>query len=215
MERLYASLFYKRKSLTIQEKTNLSCIVLFSTWLFFNIASEVLEDYSNYLDISFAFAQYLVLRRYIKREGLAWWVLFSVSAWIVAFVLIVKMGLAQWLVGLLFGGFEQELAIANIVLIMALIRSFEWFVIGGAQWLIFMLYIRKAYWWVVASALGGAVKGGSEYIISSMAGSLPGTVSGMLGYSLITGIALVLFLRPYIFGSLQRQSCYPRVKVPA
>ncbi len=56
-------------------------------------------------------------------------------------------------------------------------------------------HIEQASKWIVASALGGAVKGGVELVIGTAAGGLPGAMAGSLGYGMVTGVALVWLLK--------------------
>ncbi|BAZ34098.1 hypothetical protein NIES4074_66120 [Cylindrospermum sp. NIES-4074] len=191
----------------IWEGSLLSYLSLVGLWILANIYSEFLEEFSFWLETGFAIAQWLVLRRYLRSIG--GWILVSVGGWVIAFLLIHVVDVGQWIVVLFPKG---QLAIGGeSVQIQALwtrstIRLLEWTIIGLCQWLVLRRHVDHSSWWILASALGGAVKGPLEYIVGLTAenafkpnvASYFAAISGALGYGIVTSIALVWLLREWI-----------------
>ncbi|MEG4812740.1 hypothetical protein QUA82_35340 [Microcoleus sp. F8-D3] len=77
-------------------------------------------------------------------------------------------------------------------------------ILGAAQLLILTRFVRKAEWWILVSALGGALKGASSSTVAYILqpGLLPAPFltalsygAGWLGYGIVTGICLQWLLR--------------------
>ena len=181
-----------------QKSPALSYLSLGLLWLGANVASEWLEEFSLWLEPVFAVAQWLVLRRYIRHIG--WWLPVSVWGWLIV-IFIFRVGVGDWIFAMVPGG---ELEVGGVPVNMqvfwasVLVRLPEWAVIGVGQWLVLRRHFQPASWWVLASAAGGAVKGGVELVIGTVAGGLPGAIAGSLGYGAVTGVALVWLLKPRI-----------------
>jgi Na+/H+-dicarboxylate symporter len=77
-------------------------------------------------------------------------------------------------------------------------------IFGAAQFPILRRFVRKAHWWILVSALGGALKGATSstvaYILHPelLPAPFPTALSygsGWLGYGIVTGICLQWLLR--------------------
>jgi len=179
----------------ILTRTMLSCLTLWLLWVLANVATELIEEFSFWLETGFALAQWLVLRRYIRNLG--WWILASVSGWIITFILIHFVGVGNWIVGMVPAG---ELEIGGVpvplqvFLTKTLLRLLEWSVIGVLQWAVLRCHIQHSSWWLLASPVGGAIKGAVELATRLVAGDLLGAIMGVLAYGVVTGSVLVLLL---------------------
>jgi hypothetical protein len=78
-------------------------------------------------------------------------------------------------------------------------------VIGVFQWLVMRRHIQHSGWWVLASSMGGVVRGAAIAVIKSVAGIVLGNVAGWFGYGAVTGIALVWLLQDRIKHRLERE----------
>jgi hypothetical protein len=180
---------------TIVASTMLSCITVWLFWILANVASELIEEFSFWLETGFALAQWLVLRRYIRNLG--WWILASAWGWTIAFILIHFVGVGNWIVGMVPAG---ELEIGGVpvplqvFLTKTLLRLLEWSVIGVLQWVVLRLHIQHSSWWLLASPVGGAIKGAVELTFRLVSGDMLGTIMGALVYGVVTGSVLVLLL---------------------
>jgi len=179
----------------ILTRTMLSCLTLWLLWVLANVATELIEEFSFWLETGFALAQWLVLRRYIRNLG--WWILASVSGWIITFILIHFVGVGNWIVGMVPAG-ELEIGGVPVPLQVfwakTLLRLLEWSVIGVLQWVVLRLHIQHSSWWLLASPVGGAIKGAVELATRLVAGDLLGAIMGVLAYGVVTGSVLVLLL---------------------
>jgi hypothetical protein len=191
---------------TIVASTMLSCITVLLFWILANVASELIEEFSFWLETGFALAQWLVLRRYIWNLG--WWILASAWGWTIAFILIHFVGVGNWIVGMVPAG-ELEIGGVPVPLQVfwakALLRLLEWSVIGVLQWLVLRRHIQHSSWWLLASPVGGAVKGALELVTRLVAGDLLGAIMGALAYGVVTGSVLVLLLQDHIKHRIERQ----------
>lgn len=166
--------------------------------------SELIEEFSFWFETSFAVAQWLVLRQYIRHIG--WWVLVSVWGWIIAFILIQGFDLRDALVPLFPTG-EWVNGAASLSVgrfwASAVVRLLEWTIIGFCQWLLLRCYMKGSFWWVLASASAGALKGATELTIRVFgvtvfyAGDAPlfGAFGGALVYAVVTGVVLIWLLK--------------------
>ncbi|NET08635.1 MAG: hypothetical protein F6K16_28845 [Symploca sp. SIO2B6] len=76
-----------------------------------------------------------------------------------------------------------------------LLRLVEWTVIGSIQWLLLRCYLKRASWWILASAIGGAIKGGSELITRLVvSNALGGAMIGAFAYGVVTSVVLAWLL---------------------
>lgn len=178
-----------------KKSPSLSYLVLVSLWLGANVASEGLEEFSFFLEPAFAVTQWLVL--WLGLRNLGWWVIASTNGWLTAFILIHLFGVGDWIAAIVprgeldFGGVPLSI---QAFWASVLVRLLEWAVIGVFQWLVLRRHIEQASKWILASALGGAVKGGVELVGSTLVGDVPGALVGSLGYGAVTGVALVWLL---------------------
>jgi hypothetical protein len=142
-------------------------------------------------------AQWLVLRQYIPKAF--WWIVVSTLGWTFGLLLVspneILNPLIQFLATLgAWYVFWMNLVIQPIVLA----------IFGAAQFSILRRFFRKAHWWILVSALGGALQGASSstvaYILQPalLPAPLPAALSyglGWLGYGIVTGICLQWLLR--------------------
>jgi len=179
----------------ILTRTMLSCLTLWLLWVLANVATELIEEFSFWLETGFALAQWLVLRRYIRNLG--WWILASVGGWAITFILIYFVGVGNWILEMVPAG---ELEIGGVpvplqvFLTKTLLRLLEWSVIGVLQWVVLRLHIQHSSWWLLASPVGGAIKGAVELTFRLVSGDMLGTIMGALVYGVVTGSVLVLLL---------------------
>ncbi len=194
------------------KQTILSCLALALLWILANIVSEMLEELSFFLEPVFAVTQWLVLRRYIRNFGL--WVLMSTWGWMISLILIQLFGVGNWIAAVFPEG-EMEIGgvpiRVQIFWASVLVRLLEWTVIGLFQWLQLRRFIEYAIWWIPASALGGAVKGGLELSMRTVMEGLPPALIGTCGYGVVTSIVLVLLLKNHIQQRLQRRTFWSSI----
>ena len=142
-------------------------------------------------------AQWLVLRQYMPKAF--WWIVVSALGWtfgiaLVSFYIALFDPLIQFL---------RTLGAWPVFWSNLVIRPIELAIFGAAQLPILTRFVRKAHWWILISALGGALKGASS---STVAYILPGLLptpfptalsygAGWLGYGIVTGIFLQWVLR--------------------
>ncbi|MDJ0795939.1 MAG: hypothetical protein QNJ51_03740 [Calothrix sp. MO_167.B12] len=192
------------------KQTILSCLALALLWILANIVSEMLEELSFFLEPVFAVTQWLVLRRYIRNFGL--WVLMSTWGWMISLILIQLFGVGNWIAAVFPEG-EMEIGgvpiRVQIFWASVLVRLLEWTVIGLFQWFQLRRFIEHTIWWIPASALGGAVKGGLELSMKMVMEDFPSALIGAFGafgYAAVTSIVLVLLLKNHIHQHLKRRT---------
>jgi len=143
-------------------------------------------------------AQWLVLRQYIPKAF--WWIVVSTQGWTFGLGLVSSFTplfdpLIPFLVTLgIWRVFGMRLVTQPIVLA----------IFGAAQFPILTRFVRKAEWWILVRALGGALDGASSSIVSYILqpGLLPAPFStalgygaGWLSYGIVTGSCLQWLLR--------------------
>jgi hypothetical protein len=91
----------------------------------------------------FSFAQWLVLRKYIKNIEKQWILYTAIAA-----------GLA-WIIGMLPSslGDPSKLPIQILVPAITILGIFFLLSIGTAQWLVLKKHVQKAGWWITANAI--------------------------------------------------------------
>ncbi len=147
------------------------------------------------------FAQWLVLRAYIRRAS--FWILLT----IVGALLSWFMGLTVSVVIGLFYLANLHQTITTLVKEIALLGAAIGTVIGYAQWLILKIANKKAIWWVGANAfawslglvvafIGAGINKSSGFQIHpTLVTVATGAVMGII-ISSITGLVLVWLLQP-------------------
>lgn len=135
-------------------------------------------------------AQWFILRRYIKSAS--WWIPLSGFGWILGIYLtIFTRDFVESLVKFLtsYGGF-WEVFWLNITK-----EPINFAVLGFAQWLLLRRHFRYAGWWILASALSGAFRGGIGSYVCAVACKIGGGIisngAGWAASGAITGIVLV------------------------
>lgn len=137
-------------------------------------------------------AQWLVLRQYIPKAF--WWIVVSALGWTLGLLLVSPNATLDPLIQFLntFGlwyVFWMNLVKQSIVLA----------ILGAAQFPTLRRFVHKAEWWILVSALGGALQGASGSTVSYILqpGLLPAPFStalsygaGWLSYGIVTGICL-------------------------
>jgi hypothetical protein len=180
-------------------------------WLWWTLATTIAEAIVGALEASVfelvatifftglfvGAAQWLVLRQYIPKAF--WWIVVSTLGWTLGLVLVslnvtldpliqFLSTLGAWYV------FWMNLVKQPIVLA----------IFGAAQFPILRRFVRKAHWWILVSALGGALQGATSstvaYILQPrlLPAPFPTALiygSGWLGYGIVTGICLQWLLR--------------------
>ncbi|NEO24515.1 hypothetical protein [Moorena sp. SIO4A5] len=193
----------------LRKQAILSYLALVSLWILANVVSEGIEEFSFFFETVFALTQWLVLRRYIRNLG--WWILTSIWGWTIYSILIQLFGVRNWIATMLP---EADMEIGGVPIgvqvfwASVLLRLLEWTIIGIFQWLQLRRFMEHASWWIPASALGGAVKGGLEFSIRTVIDGVPGALVGACGYGAVTSIVLVLLLKNRIHKRLKRRQTF-------
>ncbi|WP_414589563.1 hypothetical protein [Scytonema sp. PCC 10023] len=143
-------------------------------------------------------AQWLVLRQYIPKAF--WWIVVSTLGWTFGLVLVsYYITLLDPLIQFLSTLGAWPVFWTNLV-----IRPIELAIFGTAQFPILRRFVRKAHWWILVSALGGALEGATSSTVAYILHPelLPAPFqsalsygSGWLGYGIVTGICLQWLLR--------------------
>lgn len=147
------------------------------------------------------FAQYLVLRRYIRKAS--YWIFFTTVGVLISWF----MGLTVSAVIGLFYAANLHQKITTLINEVALLGAAIGTVIGCAQWLILKAVNKQAIWWVFTNALafslglviafiGAGINISPELNIhTSLIAVATGGVMG-IAISSITGMVLVWLLKP-------------------
>ncbi|WP_088889223.1 hypothetical protein [Leptolyngbya ohadii] len=143
-------------------------------------------------------AQWLVLRQYMPKA--LWWIVVSALGWTFGLVLMsYYITLFDPLIQFLSTLGAWEVFWMNLVKQPIVLAIF-----GAAQFPILRRFVRKAHWWILVSALGGALDGASgstvAYILQPGLPPAPFSTAlsygaGWLGYGIVTGICLQWLLR--------------------
>ncbi len=147
------------------------------------------------------FAQWLVLRRYIRHAS--YWIFFTIAGVLISWF----MGLTvSAVIGLVYAANLHQ-KITTLIEEVALLGAAVGTVIGYAQWLILGTINKQAIWWVFANAVAfglgmviafigaGIDKPLGLNIHASLIAVATGAVMGIV-ISSITGIVLVWLLKP-------------------
>lgn len=143
-------------------------------------------------------AQWLVLCQSMPKAF--WWIVVSTLGWTFGLVLVSSyITLFDPLIQFLRTLGAWEVFWTNLVKQPIVLAIF-----GAAQFPILRRFVRKAHWWILVSALGGALEGATSstaaYIVQPglLPAPLPTALSygaGWLGYGIVTGICLQWLLR--------------------
>ncbi|MDY6899142.1 MAG: hypothetical protein SWZ49_13850 [Cyanobacteriota bacterium] len=189
-----------------------STIALIIGWFVAAYISQVIDKFGNHNTYQFllligtleglllGFAQYLVLRRYIRQAS--YWILFTLTGVLISWF----MGLTVSAVIGLFYAANLHQKITTLIEEVALLGAAVGTVIGYAQWLILKTVSKQAIWWVFANALawslgivvafiGAGIETPFFNIHASLIAIATGGVMGIV-ISSITGIFLVWLLKP-------------------
>lgn len=183
-------------------------------WILIAYFSQAIDKFDNHNRYSllllvgtlegllFGFAQWLVLRRYIRHPN-CWIVLSALGvflSWFMALALSV-------VIGLIYLASPENRTMTTLIEEVALLGAAVGTVIGYAQWLILEMTNHKAIWWVCANTLawslglviafiGAGINKTPGFTIHSFLITLAtGAVMGTV-ISSITGIVLVWLLKP-------------------
>ena len=140
-------------------------------------------------------AQWLVLRQYIPKAF--WWIVVSALGWTFGLLLLSsEITLDPFFQ---FIQFLSTLGAWDVFWMNLVKQSIVLTIFGAAQFPILRRFVRKAHWWILVSALGGALAGAGSSTIAYILqpGLLPTPFltalsygSGWLGYGIVTGICL-------------------------
>lgn len=133
-------------------------------------------------------AQWLVLRRYFQYAG--WWILASGFAWIVSFLVMSMIGEITDPLAILI---SSVLGIWRVFGTNVVIGIGVGAGLGVAQWLVLRRQTQGAGWWVLASAVGGAVERAVAVSIAQMDGVIDTALPYIVGWAAngaVTGIVL-------------------------
>ena len=142
--------------------------------------------------------EWLLLRRWVSRAG--WWIVATAGGRAVGWPLALTVG---WLWSELVVGSTGSGAAGILGLDMGGLVGGS--IVGLSQWLVLRRWVSRAWWWIAATAAGGAAGIGlSQYVAQAAAG---GVVSGGLawvsavgvaaaGVGAVTGVGLVLLFAP-------------------
>ncbi|PSB26258.1 hypothetical protein C7B82_20275 [Stenomitos frigidus ULC18] len=192
----------------IAELVGLVVVLIVSTTMHLRGTPElvaVLHTVGLLQGIVLGFAQWLVLRRYIKHVGK--WIAMTAIAVAIAWLVGIKaIALLSFFLVLDHTGTVEmkTLALARGVFLMG---AWVGSVLGLAQWLVLREHIRRAGWWVFANAIAWACGllvafAGTTFmtfdrfdLATALAGAATGLAAGAVVGG-ITGIALLWLLRP-------------------
>lgn len=145
-------------------------------------------------------AQWLVLRQYIPKAF--WWIVVSALGWTFGLLLLSsEVTLDPFFQ---FIQFLSTLGAWSVFWISLVGQPIVLAIFGAAQFPILRQFFHKAHWWILVSALGGALAGAGSSTIAYILqpGLLPAPFltalsygSGWLGYGIVTGICLQWLLR--------------------
>jgi hypothetical protein len=142
-------------------------------------------------------AQWLVLRQYMPKAF--WWIVVSTLGWTLGLVLLSSNVTLDPLIQFLSTLGAWYVFWMNLVKQPIVLAIF-----GAAQFPILRRFVRKAHWWILVSALGGALEGATSSTVAYILHPelLPAPFqsalsygSGWLGYGIVTGIYLQWLLR--------------------
>jgi len=138
-------------------------------------------------------AQWLVLRQYMPKAF--WWIVVSTLGWTFGLVLVSSyITLFDLLIQ-----FLRTLGAWSVFWTNLITQPIVLAIFGAAQFPILRRFVRKAHWWILVSALGGALEGATSSTVAYIVqpGLLPAPFltalsygSGWLGYGIVTGICL-------------------------
>jgi hypothetical protein len=138
-------------------------------------------------------AQWLVLRQYMPKAF--WWIVVSTLGWTFGLVLVSSyITLFDPLIQ-----FLRTLGAWSVFWTNLITQPIVLAIFGAAQFPILRRFVRKAHWWILVSALGGALEGATSSTVAYIVqpGLLPAPFltalsygSGWLGYGIVTGICL-------------------------
>ncbi len=147
-----------------------------------------------------ALAQWLVLRQHLPLG--VWWVFLNIVAWGLG-SLVALLGTA--LLGvLLFPVTDGISPTLTRLLANLLFAALSGAVLGGVQWITFILHTARANWWPLASTAGVALAGMLRLIGDSALQF--GIDVSWFAYSLVTGVVLVWMLDPAVLRPWQRHA---------
>jgi len=157
-------------------------------------------------------AQWLLLRRQVRRAG--WWILASAAGWAVGGAVgdAVFRAVGDAVFRAVVGAVGSAVRFAVLLAVGdAVVGAVAGAVAGVAQWLLLRRQVRRAGWWILASAAGWAVgwavglamgnavglamgNAVAWAVSGAVSGAVIGAVSGAVS-GIITGAALVWLLR--------------------
>ena len=142
-------------------------------------------------------AQWLVLRQYVPKAF--WWIVVSTLGWTFGLLLVSPNETLDPLIQ-----FLNTLGLWYVFWMNLVKQPIILAILGAAQFPILRRLVRKAHWWILVSALGGALEGASSSTVAYILqpGLLPAPAptaliygSGWLSYGIVTGICLQWLLR--------------------
>lgn len=145
-------------------------------------------------------AQWLVLRQYIPKAF--WWIVVSTLGWTIGLLLVSSdVTLDPFFQ---FIQFLSTLGAWSVFWMSLVGQPIVMAIFGAAQFPILRRFVRKAHWWILVSALGGALAGANSSTVAYILqpGLLPAPFltaltygAGWLGYGIVTGICLQWLLQ--------------------
>ncbi|MCU0566638.1 MAG: hypothetical protein MUF49_08585 [Oculatellaceae cyanobacterium Prado106] len=142
-------------------------------------------------------AQWLVLRQSIPQAF--WWIVVSTLGWTLGLVLVSPNVTLDPLIQ-----FLNTLGAWYVFWMNLVKQPIVLAIFGAAQFPILRRFVHKAHWWILVSALGGALQGATSSTVAYILHPelLPAPFqpalsygSGWLGYGIVTGICLPWLLR--------------------
>lgn len=142
-------------------------------------------------------AQWLVLRQYIPKAF--WWIVVSALGWTFGLLLVSPNVTLDPLIQ-----FLNMLGLWYVFWMNLVKQLIVLAILGATQFPILRRFVRKAHWWILVSAFGGALAGAGSSTVAYILhpGLLPAPFStalaygsGWLGYGIVTGICLQWLLR--------------------
>jgi hypothetical protein len=144
-----------------------------------------------------AFLQWLVLRHNIP--GIRWpsWVVATILGQFLGTLAVIFALLTPVILGVL-GDLPEQIGSQTVnISIVLLSGAIMGAILGVAQWIVFARHLKGAHWWILATAVGGAINKAVQTtpLATGASGIVLTRATGWFIFAIITGIMLIWLLR--------------------